>query len=63
MLTTDGLHEPVTPLSEVVGKVGTLAPLQMVREAPKPNTGVVLGFTVTFRLVGRAHKPGVGVKV
>lgn len=60
--TTDGLHVPVTPLSDVVGNVGTDAPAQMVM-LPKPNTGVTFGLTVTVNDVEVAHTPAVGVNI
>jgi hypothetical protein len=63
LLTVDGLHVPVIPLSDVVGKVGTVPPLQIVNEVPKLNVGVILGLTVTLNVVVVAHCPAVGVKV
>jgi hypothetical protein len=48
---------------DVVGKVGTVPPEQIVRVVPKPNSGVVFGVTVTLNVVGNAHCPAVGVKV
>ena len=63
MSTTEGLQLPVMALLEVAGKEGTAAPAQMIREVPKPNVGVMLGLTVTANVVGRAHNPGVGVKI
>jgi len=61
--TVAGFHVPVIPLSDVLGSVGTLLPAQMVREVPNGKLGVIYGFTVTVNVTGRAHKPGVGVKV
>jgi hypothetical protein len=49
------------PLVDVIGKVGTLAPEQIVSVVPKLNVGVTLGFTVTVKVVDVAHKPAVGV--
>jgi hypothetical protein len=63
LLTTDGLHVPVILLLDVVGKVGTVAPEQIVDVVPKLNDGVMFGFTVTVNVVGFAHKPAVGVNV
>ena len=63
MSTVDGLHVPLTPLSEVVGSAGTPPPLQMVRAVPKLNNGVMFGLTVTVNVVVVAHWPAVGVKV
>ena len=54
---------PVTPLSEVVGNVGTASPEQIVNVVPKLNVGVTFGVTVTVRLVVVAHCPAVGVNV
>ena len=57
-----GFHVPETPLSDVVGRAGTEAPAHMVREDPKLNIGMVLGETVTSKLVVVAHCPAAGVK-
>ena len=54
---------PVILLVDVVASVGTEPPSQIVRVVPKPNAGVMLGLTVTVRVVGRAHNPAAGVKV
>jgi hypothetical protein len=61
--TVDGLHVPVIPLSEVVGKTGTAPPAHIVSEVPNANVGVVLGVTVTVNVVVVAHNPAVGVNV
>ena len=63
MLTVAGLHVPATPLSDVVGRVGTLPPEQMERELPKLKFGMVLGVTFTVNVAAVAHKPAVGVNV
>lgn len=63
MLTTAGLHDPVTPFVEVVGKVGTDPPAQIDKLEPKLNVGVMLGLTVTENVAFVAHCPAVGVKV
>jgi hypothetical protein len=63
LLTVAGLHEPVIPLTEVVGKEGTDPPEHMVSEVPKLNVGVTLGLTVTLKLVVVAHCPADGVNV
>ncbi len=63
MLTVEGLHVPLTPLVDVVGSVGTVPLLQMIRLVPKGNVGTVRGMTVTFKLTGKPHCPGVGLKV
>jgi hypothetical protein len=39
LLTTDGLHVPVIPFVDVVGKLGTAPPAQIVDEVPKLNVG------------------------
>jgi hypothetical protein len=59
----DGLQLPLILLSDVAGSEGTVPPAQMVSVVPKPNTGVILGVTVTVNVVGSAHCPAVGVKV
>lgn len=63
MSTVAGVHVPVIPLSEVLGKVGTGAPAQIVSELPKLNVGVMFGFTVTVNVAVVAHWPAVGVNV
>jgi hypothetical protein len=63
LLTVAGLHVPVTPLSDVFGNVGTEPPAQIFKLLPKPKVGATFGFTVTLNVVGRAHKPAVGVNV
>jgi hypothetical protein len=61
LLTVEGLHVPATPLLDVVGNSGAVAPLQIL--AGILNVGVVFGVTVTLIVTGKAHKPAVGVKV
>ena len=61
--TTEGLHVPATPFVDVVDKVGMALPAQIVREVPKLNVGVRIGFTVTVNVTDAAHCPGFGVKV
>ena len=63
LLTDKGLHVPVIPFADVVGNIGTAPLSQIVKEVPKLNVGVILGFTVTVNVVGVAHNPAVGVKV
>ena len=63
MFTVAGLHVPLIPLVEAVGRAGTEAPAQMESEVPKVNNGVTFGVTVTFRLAGNAHWPAAGVNV
>ena len=55
LLTTVGLHAPVIPFVDVVGKLGTTPPSQIVSELPKLNAGVIIGFTVTVNVAGTAH--------
>ena len=63
MLTDKGLHVPVIPFADVVGNIGTAPLSQIVKEVPKLNVGVILGFTVTVNVVVFAHNPEVGVNV
>ena len=53
--TTEGFHVPFIPFADVVGKVGTVPPAQIVNVVPKLNVGVRFGFTVTVNVVGTAH--------
>ena len=55
LLTTAGLHVPVIPLLEIVGKPGTEPPAQIFSDVPKANVGVIFGFTVTVNVKGSAH--------
>ena len=50
-------------LPEVVGKVGTLPPAQIVSVVPTANKGVMFGATVTANEAGLAHCPALGVNV
>jgi hypothetical protein len=43
------------PLLDVVGKAGTVPPLQIVKDVPKLKVGVIFGLTVTVNVVGFAH--------
>jgi len=61
--TTDGLHVPVILLVDVVGRVGTVPPAQIVNVVPKLNVGVMFGLTVTVNVAVVAHCPAVGVNV
>ena len=63
MSTTAGLHVPVMPLVDVVGKMGTVPPAQIDKAVPKLNAGVMLGFTVTVNVTDVAHTPPAGVNV
>ena len=61
--TTAGFHVPVIPFIEVLGKVGTAPPPQIFNDVPKLKVGVVLGFIVTFIVIGIPHCPPAGVNV
>jgi hypothetical protein len=61
LLTVAGLHVPVIPFVEVVGKTGGVAPLHIAAIAAK--VAVVLGLTVTDNIVVLAHCPAFGVNV
>ena len=61
VLIVDGLHDPFTPLSEVVGNAVGVEPTQNGPIAP--NTGVTAGLTVTTMLIGLAHSVASGVNV
>ncbi len=63
LLTTEGLHVPLMPLVDVLGKVGTVPPEQMVNAVPKLNVGVTFGITVTVMVTGNPHCPALGVNV
>jgi len=45
--TTDGLHVPVIPFDDVVGKAGTVPAVQMDSAVPKLKVGAIFGLTVT----------------
>jgi len=51
------------PFVDVVGRVGTVPPAQIVSVVPKLNVGIIFGATVTVKVVGNAHCPAVGVNV
>jgi len=63
LFTTDGLHVPVIPFVDVVGKVGTDPPAQIFNDVPKLNVGVTIKLTVTVNITGVAHCPASGVNV
>ena len=63
LLTDEGLHVPVMPLSDADGKAGNPPPWQMVNAVPKLNAGVVFELTVTVSMVDVAHWPAEGVNV
>jgi hypothetical protein len=60
LLTVAGLHVPVIPLVDVVGKTGAIAPLQIAGIAV--NVGVTFGFTVTDKLAVAIQLPELAVK-
>jgi hypothetical protein len=47
----------------VDGKAGAVAPLQIVKDVPKPNAGVTFAVTVTVNVAVVAHWPADGVNV
>jgi hypothetical protein len=61
LLTVEGLHVPLIPLSEVPGNEGTIEPAQIVIDVPKLNVGVMFGFTVTVSEVDAPVIPFVDV--
>jgi hypothetical protein len=63
LLTAAGLHVPVMPFADVVGKPGTVPSAQIVSDVPNSNAGITFGLTVTVNEVVVAHDPAVGVKV
>jgi hypothetical protein len=63
LLTVDGLHVPVTPLSDVAVNDGTEPPEHILNVVPKLNVAVTFGVMVTVKVVGTAHCPAVGVNV
>jgi hypothetical protein len=56
-----GLHVPVIPFVEVVGKAGIVAPEQYEPNAAK--VGVTPGVILIVSVVEFAHCPAVGVNV
>jgi len=63
LLTAEGFHVPVMPFVDVVGRVGTVAPAQIVRFGPTLNVGTTFGLTVTAKDAVVAHCPAFGVNV
>jgi hypothetical protein len=61
LLTVAGLHVPVIPLVDVVGKTGAVVPLHIGAIAAK--VGVTTGLTVTDKVVALAQSPTAGVNV
>jgi hypothetical protein len=60
LLTVAGLHVPVIPLVDVVGKTGAVAPLQIAGIAA--NVGITIGFTDTVKLAVAIQLPELAVK-
>jgi hypothetical protein len=63
LLTVEGTHTPVRPSFDIVSKVGTTPPEQIVSDVPKLNVGVMFGITHTSIVVEIAHCPGLGLNV
>ena len=57
------LHVPLIPFDETVGNEGTAAPVQIDKDVPKLNVGVIFGLTVTVNVCVVAHTPAFGVNV
>jgi hypothetical protein len=51
------------PFVEVEGKTGAEDPAHIAIVVPKLKSGVIIGFTVTDKLVVVAHCPASGVNV
>jgi len=51
------------PLLDVVVRTGTLPPVQIFKDVPKLNTGMVFGLMVTVNVNVVAHCPADGVNV
>jgi hypothetical protein len=43
------------PFVDAVGNVGTVVPAQIVADVPKLKAGVIIGLTVTAKVVAVAH--------
>jgi hypothetical protein len=56
-----GLHVPVIPFNEVIGKAAKTSPWHIGFTGSK--VGVIMGFTVIVKVAVEAHCPEVGVKV
>ena len=61
--TVAALHVPVMLLSDVNGSVGTVPPSHIISDVPKLNVGIMFGFTVTVKVIGKAQTPAAGVNV
>ena len=62
LLIAAGFHVPTMPFGEVVARVGTALPEQIVKGATS-KLGVMLFVTVTFKVTDDAHCPAFGVKI
>ena len=62
LLITAGFHVPTIPFGEVVARVGTALPEQIVKGVTL-KFGVMLFVTVTFKVTDEAHCPAFGVKI
>jgi hypothetical protein len=60
LLTVAGLHVPVMPLFDVVGKTGAVLPLHIAAIAV--NVGVTFGVTVTVKLAEAIQVPELALK-
>ena len=61
VLSSAGLHVPVMPLVDVVGKAASAEPEHI--GATALNKGTVFALTTTVSVVVVAHNPAVGAKV
>ena len=61
LLTTEGVHVPVIPLVEVVGKMGAVEPIQMDETILK--IGRVLGITVITTVLVASEQGAVALSV
>ena len=61
MFTVEGRQVPIIPFDDVVGRVGTAVPAQMVELVPKVNVGVIFAVTATANDAVVAHCPAVGM--
>ena len=61
--TLSGVQNPVMPLVEVSGNVGTLPLWQIVSDVPNGKVAVSFGITTVVSVVGIPQVPAAGVKV
>ena len=62
LLIAAGLQVPTIPFGEVVARVGTALPEQIVNGVTL-KSGMMLFVTVTFKVTDEAHCPEFGVKI